>query len=56
MKRLENTKVARIQQCEKEIELINQELLNPENFVRNKHADQAENDIKILKEEEQDGN
>ena len=41
MKRLDNTKVNRISQCEKEIALITEELMNKNNFVKNKDAAEA---------------
>lgn len=52
MKRLENTKVNRLAQCEKEIELINKDLMDPSNFVKNKHFEDAQ--IK-MKGSESDG-
>lgn len=42
MKRIENTKVNRLAQCEKEIELINKELMDPSNFAKNKHFEDAQ--------------
>lgn len=47
MKRLENTKENRILYCKQQIDLINQELQNPDNFVKNKQAEQAEHDLEI---------
>ena len=41
MKRLDNTKVNRISQCEKEIALITEELMDKNNFVKNKYAAEA---------------
>ncbi len=57
MKRLENTKVNRISQCEKEIALIHKELMNKNNFVKNKYAAEAISAAsKKEKEDESDGN
>ena len=57
MKRLENTKVNRISQCEKEIELITEELMDKNNFVKNKYAAEAISAAsKKEKEDESDGN
>lgn len=52
MKRIENTKVNRLAQCEKEIELINKDLMDSSNFVKNKHFEDAQ--IK-MKGSESDG-
>lgn len=52
MKRLENTKVNRISQCEKEIAVITKELMNKNNFVRNKYA--AESISAASKKEKED--
>ena len=38
MKRLDNTKVNRISQCEKEIALITEGLMDKNNFVKNKYG------------------
>ena len=57
MKRLVNTKVNRISQCEKEIELITEELMDKNNFVKNKYAAEAISAAsKKEKEDESDGN
>ena len=57
MKRLENTKVNRISQCEKEIALIHKELMNKNNFVKNKYAAEAISAAsKKEKEDKSDGN
>ena len=58
MKRLDNTKVNRISQCEKEIALITEELMDKNNFVKNKYAaDQIISAAsKKKKEEITDGN
>ena len=54
MKRLDNTKVNRISQCEKEIALITEELMDKNNFVKNKYAaDQISAASKNKKEEEE---
>lgn len=37
MKRLENTPKNRLKQCSIEIENLNKELNNPDNFVKNKY-------------------
>ena len=52
MKRLENTKVNRISQCEKEIALITEELMNKNNFVKNKYS--AESISTVSKKEKED--
>lgn len=49
MKRIENTKVNRLSQCEKEIEIINKEVLDRENFTKNKYFDQAQVKVKESK-------
>ena len=57
MKRIDNTKVNRISQCEKEIALITEELMNKNNFVKNKYAAEAISAAsKKEKEDESDGN
>ena len=57
MKRLVNTKVNRISQCEKEIELITEELMDKNNFVKNKYAaEQISAASKNNKEEGLNGN
>ena len=56
MKRLENTKVNRISQCEKEIALIHKELMNKNNFVKNKYAAEANSAASKKKEDDKDGN
>ena len=57
MKRLDNTKVNRISQCEKEIALIAEELMDKNNFVKNKYAaETASAASKKKKEEITDGN
>lgn len=50
MKRLENTEENRKRQCEKEIQVILHDLDNPENFEKNKIAEEALNAV-IVKEE-----
>lgn len=50
MKRIENTKANRLAQCEKENELINRELMNPDNFVKNKHFEEAQSVVQEKKE------
>lgn len=50
MKRLENTEENRKRQCEKEIQVILHDLDNPENFEKNKIAEEALNTV-IVKEE-----
>ena len=52
MKRLENTKVNRISQCEKEIALIHKELMNKNNFVKNKDVAEAISATSKKKKEE----
>lgn len=52
---LVNTKENRQKQCEKEIQLIMSELDNPENFEKNRYAEEALNDITI-KEDNSNGN
>lgn len=42
MKRLENTKENRYNQCIKEIETINDEVMDKDNFVKNKHFAEAQ--------------
>ena len=57
MKRLDNTKVNRISQCEKEIALITEELMDKNNFVKNKYAAEVISAAsKKKKEEITDGN
>ena len=57
MKRLDNTKVNRISQCEKEIALITEELMDKNNFVKNKYtAEIVSAASKKKKEEITDGN
>lgn len=51
MKRLENTEENRRKQCEKEIQIILHDLENPENFEKNKIAEEALSAV-IIKEEE----
>lgn len=50
-----NTAENRRKQCEKEIQLIMSELDNPENFEKNKYAEEALNAVTV-KEEESNGN
>lgn len=50
MKRLENTAENRKAQCEKEIQIILRDLDNPENFEKNKIAEEALSAV-IVKEE-----
>ena len=52
---LVNTKENRQKRCEKEIQLIMSELDNPENFEKNRYAEEALNDITI-KEDNSNGN
>lgn len=52
MKRLDNTKVNRISQCEKEIALITEELMDKNNFVKNKYAAEAISAASKKKKEE----
>ena len=56
MKRLDNTKVNRISQCEKEIALITEELMDKNNFVKNYAAEAMSAASKKKKEEITDGN
>lgn len=42
MKRIENTKVNRLAQCEKEIEAINKDLEDPTKFIKNKYFEEAQ--------------
>ena len=57
MKRLDNTKVNRISQCENEIALITEELMDKNNFVKNKYSAEAISAAyKKKKEEITDGN
>ena len=56
MKRLVNTKVNRISQWEKEIELITEELMDKNNFVKNKYAAEANSAAYKKKEDDKDGN
>ena len=56
MKRLVNTKVNRISQCEEEIELITEELMDKNNFVKNKYAAEANSAAYKKKEDDKDGN
>lgn len=55
MKHLENTKENRIRYCKQQIDLLNKELENPDNFVKNKYAEQAEKDLEI-KGDDSNGN
>lgn len=50
MKRLDNTKANRLAQCEKENEIINNDLMNPDNFVKNKYFEEAQSIIQEKKE------
>lgn len=50
-----NTKENRQKQCEKEIQFIMSELDNPENFEKNRYAEEATNAITV-KEEDSNGN
>ena len=50
MKRLENTEENRKRQCEKEIELIINELNNSNNFVKNKIYEEAAKAFSIKEE------
>lgn len=50
MKRLDNTKANRLAQCEKENEIINNDLMNPDNFVKNKYFEEAQSVIQEKKE------
>lgn len=52
---LTNTKENRQKQCEKEIQLIMSELDNPENFEKNRYAEEALNTITV-KEDGFNGN
>lgn len=52
---LTNTKENRQKQCEKEIQLIMSELDNPENFEKNRYAEEALNSITV-KEDDSNGN
>lgn len=52
---LANTKENRQKQCEKEIQLIISELDNPENFEKNRYAEEALNAITV-KEDDSNGN
>ena len=56
MKRLDNTKVNRISQCEKEIALINEELMDKNNFIKNKYAVEAISTASKNKEDDKNGN
>ena len=56
MMSLDITKVNRISQCEKEIALITEELMDKNNFVKNKYAAEAISATSKNKEDDENGN